>query len=495
MHENARTRRMQHARDWAPTRRAPPVIRITWSSSGVLDTVRHARSTIPDCGAACTARGARAMTPATEPGRSARTSSGCASESPRKSKLRAVGSASTATWSSRSMRRGSVTTAPGRTSSDPAATSPRRRRVSRLFGGCVARQCAEIIGALGGGTHPRDRRGQRPFGGRCAVAARCARLCSRTLPACWRSARICASGSAARIADRRAASRAARGVAGRAARRCVRRRRARQRGARCAAGDALSLAPRQGMRGTGCHARGVAAQVGVAGRRARCSRCGMRSLGASGRRMGGGLYLGVLPTTQRVDRSGHGVASRGLALWIDYGLPRRHYYFPERRDGTLICHFRQRAICDPFLRRDSWTSPRGWISRASRKRAPLAATPSPDTRRRRISSPDLGSTGNAPSRRRRSESASRGSRTKRAHSCCPERWASDSRPWPGCAVWMSPLPGIPVQDLRHTLVAARPAGGVWSELLAHRVYRREAPPVQLLGDLRSGRVASPRRSA
>jgi SAM-dependent MidA family methyltransferase len=40
---------------------------------------------------------------------------------------------------------------------------------------------------------------------------------------------------------------------------------------------------------------------------------------------------------------------RGLALWIDYGLPRRQYYFPERRDGTLMCHFRQRAHDDPFL--------------------------------------------------------------------------------------------------------------------------------------------------
>jgi SAM-dependent MidA family methyltransferase len=39
----------------------------------------------------------------------------------------------------------------------------------------------------------------------------------------------------------------------------------------------------------------------------------------------------------------------GLVLWIDYGLPRRHYYFPERRDGTLICHFRRRAIADPFV--------------------------------------------------------------------------------------------------------------------------------------------------
>ena len=39
---------------------------------------------------------------------------------------------------------------------------------------------------------------------------------------------------------------------------------------------------------------------------------------------------------------------RGLALWIDYGLPRRQYYLPERHDGTLMCHFRQRAHDDPF---------------------------------------------------------------------------------------------------------------------------------------------------
>jgi SAM-dependent MidA family methyltransferase len=39
----------------------------------------------------------------------------------------------------------------------------------------------------------------------------------------------------------------------------------------------------------------------------------------------------------------------GIVLWIDYGLPRRSYYLRERRDGTLICHFRQRAHADPFL--------------------------------------------------------------------------------------------------------------------------------------------------
>jgi len=39
----------------------------------------------------------------------------------------------------------------------------------------------------------------------------------------------------------------------------------------------------------------------------------------------------------------------GVALWIDYGLPRAQYYFPQRRDGTLLCHLRQRAYDDPFL--------------------------------------------------------------------------------------------------------------------------------------------------
>jgi SAM-dependent MidA family methyltransferase len=39
----------------------------------------------------------------------------------------------------------------------------------------------------------------------------------------------------------------------------------------------------------------------------------------------------------------------GAVLWIDYGLPRSQYYLRERRDGTLICHFRQRAYADPLL--------------------------------------------------------------------------------------------------------------------------------------------------
>jgi len=39
---------------------------------------------------------------------------------------------------------------------------------------------------------------------------------------------------------------------------------------------------------------------------------------------------------------------RGMLLLFDYGLPRAHYYHPQRGDGTLRCYFKQRAHDDPF---------------------------------------------------------------------------------------------------------------------------------------------------
>ena len=39
----------------------------------------------------------------------------------------------------------------------------------------------------------------------------------------------------------------------------------------------------------------------------------------------------------------------GAVLWFDYGLPRSQYYLPERHEGTLLCHFRHRAHPDPLL--------------------------------------------------------------------------------------------------------------------------------------------------
>jgi SAM-dependent MidA family methyltransferase len=53
----------------------------------------------------------------------------------------------------------------------------------------------------------------------------------------------------------------------------------------------------------------------------------------------------LMAWTQSVTRA----LRAGAMLWFDYGLPRAQYYLPERRDGTLLCHFQHRAHADPFL--------------------------------------------------------------------------------------------------------------------------------------------------
>ncbi|HSQ69927.1 MAG TPA: SAM-dependent methyltransferase, partial [Steroidobacteraceae bacterium] len=45
---------------------------------------------------------------------------------------------------------------------------------------------------------------------------------------------------------------------------------------------------------------------------------------------------------------GEAVAA-GVLLFVDYGLPRRELYAPERCHGTMLCHYRHRAHEDPFL--------------------------------------------------------------------------------------------------------------------------------------------------
>lgn len=39
----------------------------------------------------------------------------------------------------------------------------------------------------------------------------------------------------------------------------------------------------------------------------------------------------------------------GAMLFVDYGYPRREFYLPERRDGTLVCHYRHRAHAEALL--------------------------------------------------------------------------------------------------------------------------------------------------
>lgn len=41
--------------------------------------------------------------------------------------------------------------------------------------------------------------------------------------------------------------------------------------------------------------------------------------------------------------------AQGVMLFADYGYTRREYYHPERREGTLVCHYRHRAHGDPLI--------------------------------------------------------------------------------------------------------------------------------------------------
>jgi SAM-dependent MidA family methyltransferase len=43
------------------------------------------------------------------------------------------------------------------------------------------------------------------------------------------------------------------------------------------------------------------------------------------------------------------VLGHGALLLFDYGLPRTQYYHPERTSGTLTCHFKHRAHFDPLI--------------------------------------------------------------------------------------------------------------------------------------------------
>ncbi|MDP9066002.1 MAG: SAM-dependent methyltransferase [Pseudomonadota bacterium] len=61
-----------------------------------------------------------------------------------------------------------------------------------------------------------------------------------------------------------------------------------------------------------------------------------------------GYVSEVCPRLAAWSRGIVGGLRRGAVLWLDYGLPRAQFYLPERREGTLICHFRQQLHADPF---------------------------------------------------------------------------------------------------------------------------------------------------
>ena len=61
-------------------------------------------------------------------------------------------------------------------------------------------------------------------------------------------------------------------------------------------------------------------------------------------------FLTEIPLAARAFmRSLAGVLEKGLALFVDYGFPQKEYYHAQRKDGTLMCHYRHHAHTDPFF--------------------------------------------------------------------------------------------------------------------------------------------------
>jgi SAM-dependent MidA family methyltransferase len=70
-----------------------------------------------------------------------------------------------------------------------------------------------------------------------------------------------------------------------------------------------------------------------------------RALGAP---FGDGYRSEVLPQLPYWVQAVCGSLETGAVLFVDYGYPRREFYLSERRDGTLVCHYRHRAHADPL---------------------------------------------------------------------------------------------------------------------------------------------------
>jgi SAM-dependent MidA family methyltransferase len=67
-----------------------------------------------------------------------------------------------------------------------------------------------------------------------------------------------------------------------------------------------------------------------------------------GRPFEDGYRSEVLPQLPYWMQAVAGSLRAGLMLFVDYGYVRREFYLPERRDGTLMAHYRHRAHADPF---------------------------------------------------------------------------------------------------------------------------------------------------
>ncbi len=65
--------------------------------------------------------------------------------------------------------------------------------------------------------------------------------------------------------------------------------------------------------------------------------------------LGDGYESETLPGTLDFLRKASAHLARGVIVLIDYGFPRPEFYHPQRRQGTLMCHFHQQAHADPLI--------------------------------------------------------------------------------------------------------------------------------------------------
>jgi SAM-dependent MidA family methyltransferase len=217
--------------------------------------------------------------------------------------------------------------------------------ISPLFGGCLARQCAQVLETLGGGSILEI----GPGSGRLAVDLLRELEHLQRLPARYWLLEP--------SADLRERQRALIGTE------------LPQLAERCAWLDAP---PAGGLRGVVLanevldalpvrrfrHRAGRYEELGVAGSTrgfvwsARAGDAALESTCRALEALGGpwpaGYESEFCPRLSAFTSTIAAALERGLALWIDYGLPRREYYAAQRAGGTLLAHFRHRAFEEPL---------------------------------------------------------------------------------------------------------------------------------------------------
>ncbi|MGB6309251.1 MAG: SAM-dependent methyltransferase [Steroidobacteraceae bacterium] len=222
--------------------------------------------------------------------------------------------------------------------------------ISRLFGACVARQCGEILSALGGGSILEIGAGS----GRLAADILLRLEALRRLPAEYRILEISAD---LRERQRRYLEQCLPRLLGRV--KWLDHPPTEPFDGLILANEVLDALPVARFRWCrdGVEEIGVAIAEGEFAWEPRAANAGMAQICRRLSQSGGGWEDGyVSEFCPRLGAWTHDVTRSlraGAVLWFDYGLPRSQYYLPERHEGTLLCHFQHRAhgdlLCHPGL--------------------------------------------------------------------------------------------------------------------------------------------------